>query len=137
MYGNSNSYSTKTCKKCDHFKKILKSKWQLIQKQQTKNYNKRRITQKYYVKIKIWLNTKNIRSIKSLKKLNYKFLKPFEIIKLIEFTTYMLQLFKIMRGIYSTFHVFLFEPYKEDEEKNPSFLKIKKKKHWKIKIILN
>ena len=71
-------------------KKNLKNKWQLTQKQQTKNYDKRRITQKYCVKNKIWFNVKNIHSIKPLKKLNYKFLKFFEIIKLIEFKTYML-----------------------------------------------
>ena len=118
-------------------RKNLKNKWQLTRKQQTKNYNKRRITRKYCVKDKIWFNVKNIHSIRSLKKLNYKFLKFFEIIKLIEFRTYMLQLFKIMRDIHFTFHVFLFEPYKEDEEENPPPLKIKKKKHWKIKIILN
>ena len=79
------------------------------------------------MKNKIWFNVKNIHSIKLLKKLNYKFLKSFEIIKLIEFKTYMLQLFKIMRGIYFIFHVFLFESYKENEEKNPLPLKIKKK----------
>ena len=71
-------------------KKNLKNKWQLTQKQQTKNYNKRHITRKYCVKNKIWFNVKNIHSIKSSKKLNYKFLKLFEIIKLIEFRTYML-----------------------------------------------
>ena len=108
-------------------KKILENKWQLTWKQQTKNYDKRRITQKYYVKNKVWLNAKNINSIKSLKKLDYKFLKPFEIIKLIEFKTYMLQLFKIMRDIYFIFHMFLFKSYKESEEENPSLLKIKKK----------
>ena len=51
-------------------KKNLKNKWQLAQKQQTKNYNKRHIIQKYCVKNKIWFNAKNIRSIKLLKKLN-------------------------------------------------------------------
>ena len=118
-------------------KKILENKWQLTWKQQTKNYDKRRITQKYYVKNKVWLNAKNINSIKSLKKLDYKFLKPFEIIKLIEFKTYMLQLFKTMRDIHSILHVFLFKSYKVDEEENSPSLKIKKEKHWKIEMILN
>ena len=108
-------------------KKNLKNRWQLAQKQQTKNYNKRHIAWKYCVKDKIWFNAKNIYSIKSLKKLNYKFLKFFEVIKLIEFKTYMLQLFKIMRDIHFIFHVSLFESYKEDEEKNPLSLEIGKK----------
>ena len=34
-------------------KKNLKNKWQLTLKKQTKNYDKRRITQKYCVKNKI------------------------------------------------------------------------------------
>ena len=34
-------------------RKNLKNKWQLTQKQQTKNYNKRRITRKYCVKDKV------------------------------------------------------------------------------------
>ena len=32
-----------------------------------------------------------------------------------------------MRDIYFIFHVFLFEPYKENEKKNPLLLEIKKK----------
>ena len=79
------------------------------------------------MKNKIWLNAKNICSIKSLKKLDYKFLKLFEVIKLIEFRTYMLQLFKIMRDIYFIFHVSLLKPYKGGEEENPPSLEIKKK----------
>ena len=90
-------------------KKNSENKWQLTWKQQIKNYNKRHITWKYYVKNKIWFNVKNICSIKLLKKLNYKFLKFFEIIKLIEFKTYILRLFKIMRDIHFIFHMFLFE----------------------------
>ena len=116
MHEISNFCSTRTCRKCDRFKKKFKNKWQLARKQQTKNYDKRRITRKYCVKDKVWFNIKNIRSIKSLKKLNYKFLKLFEVIKLIEFRAYMLQLFKIMRGIHSTFHVSLLEPYKRNEK---------------------
>ena len=51
--------------------------------------------------------------------------------------TYILQLFKTMRDIHFIFHVFLFESYKENEEKNSLSLKIKKEKHWKIEMILN
>ena len=41
----------------------------------------------------------------------------------------MLQLFKTMRDIHFIFHVFLFELYKESEEKNPPSLKIENEKH--------
>lgn len=69
---------------------------------------------KYNIGDKVWLSTKNIKSQRPTKKLDYKRLGPFKIIAKIGSRSYKLELPNTMR-IHPVFHVNLLEPYHEDK----------------------
>ena len=54
-------------------RKHLKKKWKSAVVSQTRSYNKKHMNRFFKVDDKIYLNAKNIRSIRSSKKLNYKY----------------------------------------------------------------
>ena len=55
----------------------------------------------------MFLNAKNIRSIRSSKKLNYKYYESYRMLKFVERISYKFQLFVIMNEIYNVFYVSL------------------------------
>ena len=61
---------------------------------------------------KIYLNAKNIRSIRSSKKLNYKYYDSYVIEKLVDKQTYKLKLSQNMSKIHNVFYVFLLKFFK-------------------------
>jgi hypothetical protein len=65
----------------------------------------------YRIRIRILLSTKSIRIKRSNKKLNYKFLRSFRIMKTVEKQIYQLKLPLTYSRIHNIFHVFLLESY--------------------------
>jgi len=60
----------------------------------------------------VWLNSANISTSRPSKKLDWKRLGPFKVLKRIGLQAYQLELPITMRNIHDTFHVSLLEPYK-------------------------
>jgi hypothetical protein len=60
----------------------------------------------------VWLNSTNIATSRPSKKLDWKRLGPFKVLKRIGLQAYQLELPITMRNIHDTFHVSLLEPYK-------------------------
>jgi len=60
----------------------------------------------------VWLNSKNISTSRPSKKLDWKQLGPFEIVKCIGLQAYQLALPATMRHLHNVFHVSLLDPIK-------------------------
>jgi hypothetical protein len=87
---------------------------------------------------KVYLCVKNIKSIWSSKKLDYKYYEFYIISMFINKQFYRLNLSFNMRKIHNVFHVFLFESCKElAKKKHASFIYVDDEEQWKIKHILN
>jgi hypothetical protein len=65
----------------------------------------------YRIRIKILLSARNIRTKRSNTKLDYKFLKPFRIMKVVEKQIYRLKFFPTYSRIYYIFYISLLEFY--------------------------
>ena len=71
---------------------------------------------------KIYLNAKNIKFIRSSKKLNYKYYDSYVIEKSVDKQTYKLKLLANKKKIHDVFHVFLLEFFKrENRDDDESF----------------
>ena len=78
---------------------------------QARYYNRSHTPKHYRVDDKVLLSSKNIRLSRSSKKLDYRFLGPFEITEAIGKQAYRLDLLKMLGAIYPVFHVSLLELY--------------------------
>ena len=102
-------------------KKHLEKKWEEAVVSQTRNYNKKHTKMFFNVDDKIYLNAKNIKFMRSSKKLNYKYYDFYVIEKSVDKQTYKLKLLVNMRKIHDVFHVFLLELFKrENRDDNES-----------------
>ncbi|KAK4684314.1 putative transposase, partial [Tremellales sp. Uapishka_1] len=83
--------------------------------QSTRHANKERTEPPdYKVGDKVWLNARNVKTIRPAKKLDHKFLGPFEIIKQVSTHAYKLKLPTSMR-IHPVFHISLLEPHLDND----------------------
>jgi hypothetical protein len=78
---------------------------------QAKYYNKNYTPKEYNVGNWVLLSSKNIMIPRPSKKLDYRFLRPFQIWELIGKQLYQLMLLKAYSRIHPVFHVLLLEPY--------------------------
>jgi hypothetical protein len=106
---------------------------------QVKYYDKKHILKSFNVKDKVLLNSKNIKTNKSSKKLNHKYLKSFEMKLSIDKQTYRLRLFKSFWSFHNVFHVFLLKSYRKRFEVTSfsSSTLLKDDEHFEIKSVLN
>ena len=106
---------------------------------QAKYYDENHIFKSYNVKNKILLNSKHIKTTKSYKKLDYKYLKSFEIELSIDKQAYRLRFSKSFKSIHNVFHVFLLKSYRERfDVTSSSFSTLQdEEKHFEIENILN
>ena len=74
----------------------------------------RREAPKYNVGDKVWLSSENIRTIHPMKKLNYKWLSPYVVERVISCSAYRLKLPTSFGNIHSIFSVTLLCPFKGD-----------------------
>jgi hypothetical protein len=116
----------------------LEKNWLFVSAEQLKYYDAKHISKVYAIENKMYLCVKNIRSIRSSKKLNYKYYESYKISMFINKQSYRLKLSANMRKIHNVFHVFLLEFCKDlAEKKQTSSIYVNDEKQWKIKQILD
>ena len=119
-------------------KKQLKKNLKHNNETQTKWVNKKTFAKTFNVKNKIMFSIKNLKQMRSKKKLSNKYIESFEIENVIETQTYRLRL-SLKWRIHSIFHVFLFEKYHMNDF-TKSFAKVvlmNDHEKWKIEKILD
>jgi hypothetical protein len=94
-------------------KKTAAELWKKFVKYQVKHYNRTHMHWTYAVEDQVHFNTKNFRTKKPHKKLDNKFMWPFEVIEHIGKQTYKLQLTPMYKALHPVFHISLLEPYME------------------------
>ena len=102
--------------KAEEIKEILKSlKSSLAQAQESHKTvaDRKRLDKTFSTGSQVWLNSKNIKTTRPSKKLDYKKLGPFKILEKIGLVAYRLQLPPTM-NIHNVFHVSLLEPFQEN-----------------------
>jgi hypothetical protein len=91
--------------------------WLFVSTKQSKYYDVKHIQKVYAIENKMYLCVKNIRSIRSSKKLDYKYYESYKINMFINKQSYRLKLSVNMKKIHNVFHVFLLESCKDLAEK--------------------
>lgn len=112
--------------------KLLEAKQQTTLAYISKHYDKKHISWTFSVGDKVWLNSKNIKTVQPPKKFDYKYFKLFVVLKPIEKQAYQLDLPKTFWDVYNVFHISLLGPYGtflEQEEAKPSPTKVDGKEH--------
>ncbi len=90
------------------------------------------------MKDKVLLQSINIHTLQSKKKIDYKQLRSFRILKKINMQAYKLELSERYDTIHLIFHVFLLKFWHlRDENSKSQIILIKEKEKWKIKKILD
>jgi hypothetical protein len=120
-------------------RKHLKRSWLASSTKQSKYYDIKHIIKKYVIDDMIYLCVKNIKSIRSFKKLDYKYYKSYAISMLVDKIFYRLNLSVNMRKIYNVFHVSLLKSHNSevDDEKQALSIDIDDEEQWEIQNILN
>jgi hypothetical protein len=112
-------------------------RWKQTLERAKRNYNKKKIQIEFKINDKIFLNARNIISIKSFKKLNYKYYDSYTISESINKISYKLNLSLIMKDIHDVFHVFLLKFANDKNDETSSFIWIKDEKQCKIEEIVD
>jgi hypothetical protein len=102
-----------------------------------KNYNKKKAQIEFKINDKVFLNAKNIISIKSFKKLNYKYYDFYTINESINKISYKINFSSIMKNIHDVFHVSSLKFANEKNDETSFFIWIKDEKQWKIEEIVD
>ena len=85
------------------------------------------------------LNAKNIKTIRSFKKLNHKYVKSFKVLTLIKKQTYRLRLLVVFNFIYNVFHVSLLESFRKRVNNSLIllFVLVDEEEQYKVESVLN
>ena len=118
-------------------KRMFELKWIQLFAKTKKTYNKKRSNVFFKINEMIYLNVKNIKSIRSSKKFDYKYYESYFIFEFVDKMSYCLNFSKIMFEIHDVFHVFLLKSTKKNRNENSSFIELNDEKKWKIKIVMN
>jgi hypothetical protein len=117
----------------------VKENLELAQGKQKQNADrKRREAQHYKVGDRVLLNAKNITTTRSSKKLDYKYLGPFEVEEVLGTNVVKLKLPDTMR-IHPVFHVSLIKPFQEDpsrEEERPGPIIVEGEEEYEVEKII-
>ncbi len=112
--------------------------WKWVAKQQAKYYNTHHKVASFQMKDKVLLQSINIHTLRSKKKINHRQLKSFRILKKINTQAYKLELSERYDAIHSIFHVSLLKFWhSHDENLKSQIILIKEKEKWKIEKILD
>jgi hypothetical protein len=116
----------------------LEKSWLSVSAEQSKYYDAKHTSKVYAIEDKMYFCVKNIRSIRSSKKLDYKYYESYKISMFIDKQSYRLKLSANIKKIHNVFHVFLLESCKDlAEKKQTSSIYVDDEKQWKIEQILN
>jgi hypothetical protein len=112
-------------------------RWKQTLKKSKRNYNKKKAQIEFKINDKVFLNARNIISIRSFKKLNYKYYDSYTISESINKISYKLNLSSIMKNIHDVFHVFLLKLANDKNDETSSFIWVEDEKQWKIEKIVD
>ena len=120
-------------------RKHLEKRWENAVVSQTRSYNKKHMNRFFKVGDKIYLNAKNIRFIRSSKKLNYKYYDLYVIEKLVDKQTYKFKLSQNMSKMHNMFHVFLLKLFKREnrDDDELSSVELDEENQWEVRKVLN
>jgi hypothetical protein len=118
-------------------RRVCETRWKQALDKAKRNYNKKRTQIEFKINDKIFLNAKNIISIKSLKKLNYKYYDLYTINESINKISYKRNFSSIMKNIHDVFHVFLLKLANEKDDETSFFIWVKDEKQWEIEEIVD
>jgi hypothetical protein len=118
-------------------RRIYETRWKQALNNAKRNYNKKKAQIEFKINDKVFLNVKNIISIKSFKKLNYKYYDLYSINESINKISYKLNFSSIMKNIHDVFHVFFLKFANEKNDETSFFIWIKNEKQWKIEKIVD
>jgi hypothetical protein len=118
-------------------RRICETRWKQALDKAKRNYNKKKTQIEFKINDKVFLNARNIISIKSFKKLNYKYYDLYTINESINKISYKLNLSLIMKDIHDVFHVSLLKLANEKNDETSSLIWIKYEKQWKIEEIVD
>ena len=106
------------------FRDILSRRLENARNNQAKYYDEKHISQTYNVSDKVLLNAKNIKTTRSSKKLDHKYVGSFEVVASVEKQTYRLRLSVVFNFIHDVFHVSLLESFRERVDNSSIFLSV-------------
>jgi hypothetical protein len=118
-------------------KQTCEARWKQTLERAKRNYNKKKIQIEFKINDKVFFNARNIISIKSFKKLNYKYYDSYTINELINKISYKFNFSLIMKDIHDVFHVFFLKFANDKNDETSSFIWIKNEKQWKIEEIVD
>ncbi len=119
-------------------RKHLMKLWKWVAEQQAKYYNTHHKVVNFQMKDKVLLQSINIYTLRSKKKIDHKQLKSFRILKKINMQAYKLELSEKYNAIHLIFHVSLLKFWHlSDDNSKSQIILIKEKEKWKIKKILD
>ncbi len=119
-------------------RKHLMKLWKWVAEQQAKYYNAHHKAASFQMKDKVLLQSINIRTLRSKKKIDHRQLRSFRILKKINMQVYKLELSERYDAIHSIFHVSLLKLWHLcDENSKSQIILIKEKDKWKIKKIID
>ncbi len=112
--------------------------WKWVAEQQAKYYNAHHKAASFQMKDKVLLQSINIHTLHSKKKIDHRQLKSFRILKKINTQAYKLELFEKYDAIHSIFHVSLLKLWhSRDENLKLQIILVEEEEKWKIKKILD
>jgi hypothetical protein len=118
-------------------KRACETRWKQTLKRAKRNYNKKKIQIEFKIDDKVFLNAKNIISIRSFKKLNYKYYDFYTINESINKISYKLNFSSVMKNIHDVFHVSFLKFANDKNDVTSSFIKVEDEKQWKIEEIVD
>jgi hypothetical protein len=118
-------------------KRVCETRWKQALNKAKRNYNKKKAQIEFKIDDKVFLNVKNIISIRSFKKLNYKYYDLYTINELINKISYKLNFSSIMKNIHDVFHISFLKLANEKNDETSSFIWIEDEEQWKIEEIDN
>jgi hypothetical protein len=121
------------------FRDILSQRLEEARQTQAKYYDQKHIPHTYKVGDKVLLNAKNIKTTRPSKKLDHKYIGPFEVLLPIGKQAYRLRLPTSYGSIHNVFHVSLLEPFKARSGEPPAPLPVlvEDEEHYEIESILD
>jgi hypothetical protein len=118
-------------------RRVCETRWKQALDKTKRNYNKKKAQIEFKINDKVFLNAKNIISIRSFKRLNYKYYDLYTINESINKISYKFNFSSIMKDIHDVFHVSLLKLANEKNDETSSFIWVENEKQWKIEKIVN
>ncbi len=119
-------------------KEHLMKLWKWVAEQQAKYYNAHHKAASFQMKDKVLLQSINIHTLRSKKKIDHRQLRSFRILKKINMQAYKLELSEKYDVIHSIFHVSLLRFWhSRDENSKLQIILVEEEEEWKIEKILD